>query len=107
MYESSTIINEEFIEISMKPFDLNKLTSSSLKTLLKTTNIRVMRTNGEEYRKKSPRKSVIACMASPMKMMIVFEDDVKRAGITDKELTCILFHEFAHYYLKTNDEKKV
>lgn len=103
---SYTVINESYemiqeADLYGKPFNMSRIKSSALRTYL--SKYKVLTTNGEEYRKATNGKTVVAGVTNTQ--VLLFEDDIKRAGLTDKELTFILWHELAHKLLNTSDEK--
>lgn len=97
--ESYNIIQEA--DLYGKRFDMSRIKSTALRTYL--SKYKVLTTNGEEYRKATNKRIVVAGVSETQ--VILFEDDIKRAGLTDKELTFILWHELAHRLLNTSDEK--
>jgi hypothetical protein len=98
--ESYDMIQES--NVYGKRFDMSRIKSSALRTYL--SKYKVFTTNGEEFRKTTNRRTIVACVSNTQ--IFLFEDDIKRAGLTDNELTCILWHELAHRLLNTWDEKR-
>ena len=100
--ETNGVIQESNVNVYGKRFDMSRIKSSALRSYL--SKYKVFTTNGEEFRKTTNRRTIVACVSNTQ--IFLFEDDIKRAGLTDNELTFILWHELAHRLLNTLDEKR-